>query len=47
VLQRWHGLNGNLELLKRFAEEESKLPKPESIAETQKYLAMARPIFRF
>jgi hypothetical protein len=47
MLNRWHGLVGNLELLKRFAEKETKLPKPELIGETQKQLAMTRPIFRF
>ncbi len=41
VLQRWDGLHANLELLKAFAKKETRLPKPELIAATQRALGFA------
>lgn len=47
VLQRWHGLFANLNLLERFAEEGSRLPKPKLIAETKNALQVTHLIWPF
>lgn len=47
VLQRWHGLHANLELLGCFAKKEPRLPKPELIAATKMAVAAVHPIWPF